>query len=119
MDGVLPPPRVYVGHGHLRSRQMAEKRKRFDLSFSPSVASASSWSHFYGFDFSPVSSIAAASRLATPSVEAIAESQLLSEAQIVASFHLKTVHREDVASLFTTLEFEVEDSASSSSADSS
>jgi len=90
-----------------------------DLSSSPSVTSASSWSHFYGFDFSPVSSIAAASRLATPSVEAIAESQLLSEAQIVASFHLKTVHREDVASLFTTLEFEVEDSASSSTADSS
>ena len=84
-----------------------------DLSSSPSVTSASSWSDFYGFDFSPVSSIATASQLATPSVEEIAENQLLSEAQIVASFDLKTVDREDVASIFTTLDFEVEGKLSS------
>jgi len=71
--------------------------------------SVSSWSNFYGFDFSPVASLMTATRLSTPSVEIIEESQLLSEAQILASLDLKTIDREEVASIFETLEFEVEE----------
>jgi len=80
-----------------------------DLSSSPSVTSSSSWSDFYGFDFSPVGSVVTANRLATPSVEDVKEDQLLSEPQILASFDLKTVDQEEVTSIFKTLDFEVEE----------
>ena len=76
----------------------------------------SSWSNFYGFDFSPVGSIVSTSRLATPSVLHVEEHQLLADPQILTSFDLKTVDREDVASIFQTLDFVVEESSDSNAA---
>lgn len=75
----------------------------------------SSWSDFHDFDFSPVASIVSTNRLATPSVMRVEEHQLLADPQILASLDLKTVDREEVASIFQTLDFAVEESTEAAS----
>jgi len=70
--------------------------------------SISSWSSFYGFDFSPVTDVVKTNQLATPSILDLTEDQLLAEPQIVSSFDLKSVTQDEVESVFQTLDFQIE-----------